>query len=342
MKVKCPKCGALYQIDPSRIAKDVVKLRCKKCGSIFGVRIKRAAPSQQQEVKAPPVEKPAPPPPPPRTVLLGIEDPERLEEVAKALETARFTVKRATDGLQVLDVLSAEKPDALVLDVVLPKVFGFEISELVRKRESLKDLRIVLISTYNKEKYVRPAQENYGADAFVDPKHVVERLPGMLRQLLGDVSAPEKPTPEAPAPSPPKPEAPQPAPAAQPSQPEAPPEPSPPPSPPSQVSATKLMQEQAREVEEEFPDLSPEQRKEVEKAKRLARLIVSDILLYNPDKVEQGVKSGTFFTLLEKDIEDGRKLFEERVPEWIRQRWDFLTEELNRLIERKKAEYGIS
>ena len=50
-----------------------------------------------------------------------------------------------------------------------------------------------------------------------------------------------------------------------------------------------------------------------EKAKRLARLIVADIILYNQDKIAEGIKTDSLFTLLEKDIAEGRKYYDRQV-----------------------------
>ena len=50
-----------------------------------------------------------------------------------------------------------------------------------------------------------------------------------------------------------------------------------------------------------------------EKAKRLARLIVADIILYNQDKIAEGIKNDTLFTLLDKDIAEGRKYYDRQV-----------------------------
>lgn len=57
-----------------------------------------------------------------------------------------------------------------------------------------------------------------------------------------------------------------------------------------------------------------------EQAMRLARAIMSDIAIYNHDKVEQGIKTDTIFDLLTEEIEEGRKHFESRViPEILSQ-----------------------
>jgi len=50
-----------------------------------------------------------------------------------------------------------------------------------------------------------------------------------------------------------------------------------------------------------------------EKAKRLARLIVADIILYNTEKIAEGIKSDSLFALLDKDITEGRKYYDRQV-----------------------------
>ena len=51
----------------------------------------------------------------------------------------------------------------------------------------------------------------------------------------------------------------------------------------------------------------------VDQARRLARAIVSDIAVYNRDKVERGIKTDTIFDLLGDDLEEGRQHFTARV-----------------------------
>ncbi|MDD5224068.1 MAG: hypothetical protein PHE84_08765, partial [bacterium] len=81
---------------------------------------------------------------------------------------------------------------------------------------------------------------------------------------------------------------------------------------------------------------------EEEKAKRLARIIVSDIALYNADSIKEGLQKGNFYELLKRDIEEGYKLFKERVPAPVREGHDYLKEALEQLVANKKKELGIS
>ncbi|MBZ4643153.1 MAG: hypothetical protein PWQ25_1156 [Deferribacteres bacterium] len=52
---------------------------------------------------------------------------------------------------------------------------------------------------------------------------------------------------------------------------------------------------------------------DIERAKRLARTIATDIFLYNKDKVEEGIKNDNLFEVIDEEIKEGRKLFLEKV-----------------------------
>lgn len=55
-----------------------------------------------------------------------------------------------------------------------------------------------------------------------------------------------------------------------------------------------------------------------ERAKRLARAIVSDILMYNPEKIQEGIENDSLFETIEDELEEGRELFKQRVsPEVV-------------------------
>ena len=63
---------------------------------------------------------------------------------------------------------------------------------------------------------------------------------------------------------------------------------------------------------------------------------MSDIALYNQEAVSTGIRNGTFFELLKEDVEEGRRLYDNRVPETIRQKKDFYQEAFDNFIEAQK------
>jgi hypothetical protein len=88
--------------------------------------------------------------------------------------------------------------------------------------------------------------------------------------------------------------------------------------------------------ESDIPRVEAGDPEAVEKARRFARIIVSDIALYNEEAVREGIKNGTFYELLKEDIEDGRRLYEKRVPDSIKSKKDFYQETFDNFIAAQK------
>jgi hypothetical protein len=66
------------------------------------------------------------------------------------------------------------------------------------------------------------------------------------------------------------------------------------------------------------------------KAERLARIVVSDIVLYNEERFVAAARTGNVLEAMAGDLAEGRALFEERVDPRVRAERDYLTEELIR------------
>ncbi len=82
----------------------------------------------------------------------------------------------------------------------------------------------------------------------------------------------------------------------------------------------------------DIPRVDEQDPEAVEKARRFARIIVSDIALYNQETVIEGIKKGTFFELLKTDVTEGRELYEKRVPAAIRDQKDYYQEAFDNFI----------
>jgi len=80
------------------------------------------------------------------------------------------------------------------------------------------------------------------------------------------------------------------------------------------------------------PALSPEETKAHEDAKRFARLIVSEIKLYNEAKVTEGRKAKDLHARLKEDIERGRQMYHDRISPGLRNNTNYFHDELVRLL----------
>ncbi|MCU0243058.1 MAG: hypothetical protein MUF51_11625 [Vicinamibacteria bacterium] len=80
------------------------------------------------------------------------------------------------------------------------------------------------------------------------------------------------------------------------------------------------------------PSLSPEDQKAHDDAKRFARLVVSEIKLYNEAKVTEGRRAKDIYERLREDIERGRQMYSDRVPANIRDATNYFYDELVRIL----------
>ena len=78
--------------------------------------------------------------------------------------------------------------------------------------------------------------------------------------------------------------------------------------------------------------MSPEQQKAHDDARRFARLVVSEIKLYNEAKVAEGRKTKDIYERLKEDIERGRQMYNDRVGADVRDATDYFQDELVRIL----------
>ena len=111
-------------------------------------------------------------------------------------------------------------PKVVVLDAALPKMFGFQVCEIVKRNESLRGIHVVLVGAiHDQDRYRRPPRDLYGADVYVERHELPDALFPLLEGFgvpLGPPPAPAEPAPpppvleREPAPSPTPPAAPAP------------------------------------------------------------------------------------------------------------------------------------
>ncbi len=92
-----------------------------------------------------------------------------------------------------------------------------------------------------------------------------------------------------------------------------------------------------------FPEVGdtaevPVETREIDEARRLARLILSDIIIYHAAAVEQAIRNNNFFEVLRSEIEEGRKYYDSRVPQRVRRDSEVYTETLQQFVQMKREE----
>jgi len=353
----CPTCAARYRIDTAKLRPEGARLRCSRCETVFRVTPPPAAPSaapaaaQRSSPPAAPVRAvppaavrrssppaaqrpPAPPAPPDpaKRVLIAHPEIEAGKAVADALSSWGLSVVLVHDGVEAILQIQRTLPRIVVLDAALPKMFGFQVCEMMKRNEQLRAIPVVLVGAiHNQDRYRRPPGELYGADAYVERQD----LPGALAEHLVRFGVQASPVATPPRPLAPRPPAraavPRPAPRAPlvPMPASAPA--APPPATPAVASPEAEKAERRtggeRRVNLALAAASPES----EKADRLARIIVSDVILYNAAKFEAAVRAGNVLDALSAELEEGYSLFSQRVDPRVCNPREHLQRELMRV-----------
>lgn len=99
--------------------------------------------------------------------ILIVEDDEFLRSLtAKRLEKEGYNLAIAVDGEEAVVVAQNEKPNLILLDLLLPKINGFEALEKIRSIDSLKSVPVVVFSNLGQKEDIEKAQ-GLGANDFL-------------------------------------------------------------------------------------------------------------------------------------------------------------------------------
>ncbi len=294
MIVGCGSCQSKFKIDPAKVPVAGTRIRCPKCKGVITVgSITPAAAGPQPGAAAPAAPKPAaghgaharapnpthgPDGEPAPHVLIAHGNAAFCETLSGFLERNHFACEVVADGEAALALLAERRPAVLLVDVALPGIVGYKLCEQIKSAPMFAGLRVVLIGAiYDRTRYRRPPASLYGSDGYIEKHEIPDKLVPMLRQLVAGGAPAEA---AAPLPSPAG----------------------------AEVGASPRS---AREETGGKPSsgASPGS----EQARRLARIIVSDIVLYNPDVVKRGIADGNLLDLLKDDLKEGRDLLKARV-----------------------------
>ena len=117
-------------------------------------------------------------------VLAADDDPDILELVAFRLGRAGYTVLQAHDGQEAFDLAVAEKPDLAVLDVMMPKMDGYEVTRRLREEEATKGMPIILLTARAQDTDVTTGFDA-GADDYLRKPFSPQELGARVQAILG-------------------------------------------------------------------------------------------------------------------------------------------------------------
>lgn len=118
--------------------------------------------------------------------VLAIEDEKFLSNVLKQrLEKEGFTVSQAFDGEDGLKKAREEKPDLILLDLILPQLSGFEFLQTVKTDPQLSQIPVVVASNLGQQSDIEKAKSFGVIDYYVKATTPVDDIVGMVKRSLG-------------------------------------------------------------------------------------------------------------------------------------------------------------
>ena len=121
----------------------------------------------------------------PQPVVLAADDDEDIHElVAFRLERSGYTVLRATDGEEALRLALEAKPDLAILDVMMPKLDGFELTRRLRAEDATSRMPIILLTARSQDADVQ-AGFDAGADDYLRKPFSPQELRARVQAILG-------------------------------------------------------------------------------------------------------------------------------------------------------------
>ena len=159
--------------------------RCRRCGADLvrkngpwqavpkGYRVawrpKEAAPDAESEPSA--------------TVLVCDDDPLIRDLLAHRLSQRGYRVELARNGADGLERVAERRPDAIVLDAMMPRVDGFEVLRTLREDKESRHIPVIFLTARRQERDVLDALK-LGADDFINKPFIPEELLSRLSRLI--------------------------------------------------------------------------------------------------------------------------------------------------------------
>ena len=116
--------------------------------------------------------------------ILVVEDnPPIMEQVTRILKDEGYTTYKAVDGMDAITKAKSLVPDLIILDVILPKINGFQVCRLLKNTPQFRDIPVIILSG-KKDQSDRDWGIKIGADCYLTKPVDREKLIGTVNSFL--------------------------------------------------------------------------------------------------------------------------------------------------------------
>lgn len=116
-------------------------------------------------------------------VIIVDDDRDTREMLTLALDLEGYDVSQAANGIRLISSLHVDRPDVILLDVMMSWIDGFELCRSIKKNEEFRDIPVIFISARKTPEDVQKGIEAGAADYFTKPVDI-ERLMARINEFV--------------------------------------------------------------------------------------------------------------------------------------------------------------
>ncbi len=120
-----------------------------------------------------------------KRILVVDDEPDLVETLQLRLEQENFECLTADDGYNGLELARNEKPDLIILDIMLPSMDGYKVSRLLKFQKELRHIPIIMLTARDKPED-QLLGEQTGADYYMTKPFSMDKLVAKIKHFVGD------------------------------------------------------------------------------------------------------------------------------------------------------------
>ena len=119
----------------------------------------------------------------PKEILIVDDEPSIVVPIQFLMEQQGYSVLVAENGEDALDVIYKYKPDLILLDIMLPRIDGYEVCEIIRLNPEYRDVKVIFLTAKGREVEIAKGLA-LGADAYIVKPFSNTELVAKVKELL--------------------------------------------------------------------------------------------------------------------------------------------------------------
>jgi DNA-binding response OmpR family regulator len=122
-----------------------------------------------------------------KEILIVDDEPSIVVPIQFLMEQQGYSVLVAENGEDALDVIYKYKPDLILLDIMLPRIDGYEVCEIVRLNPEYRDIKIIFLTAKGREVEIAKGLA-LGANAYITKPFSNTELVAIVKELLDNTN----------------------------------------------------------------------------------------------------------------------------------------------------------